>query len=156
MRHRVAITGLGICTSIGCGVEAFWENLVAGRSGISEVTVFDAHALPVRIGGEVKNLNLPLLVPQFPQAAGERDRKIWLGLEAAKQALIGAGLDKGNLQEALIVVGVSLETFFLDDVSSIGRAANSSSALREILQQTDVPRLQTPLDQLFRASVLAR
>ena len=148
MRHRVAITGLGVCTGIGSSVERFWENLTAGHSGISLVTVFDAQALPVRIGGEVKDLNRAQLLSAFPEAAVERDRKIWLGLNAAAQALTSAHLGADALKEALLMVGVSLETFFLQDVSPLAQAENTATALRGILDQSNSPRLQTPLDRL--------
>src|SRR5437762_3159729 len=51
---RVAVTGLGVVTSIGSGWERFWEALLAGRSGIGPVTSFDTTAFPVHIGGEIR------------------------------------------------------------------------------------------------------
>ncbi len=74
--RRVAITGLGICTGVGCGAKSFWSGLVSGRSGIGPITVFDASALPVRIGSQVNDLHPKQLASRFPGAAGERDRKI--------------------------------------------------------------------------------
>jgi 3-oxoacyl-[acyl-carrier-protein] synthase II len=150
MKRRVVITGVGICTGVGCGVEAFWEGLKTGKSGISPITVFDASALSVRIGGQVKELNPERLMTLYPEAEGERDRKIWLGLDAASQAILDAGLHAGALLEALLIVGVSLETFFLNDVSPLADARNTALALRDITQGADGPRLQTPLDRLMR------
>src|SRR5512137_2777235 len=107
MRSRVVITGMGVCTGVGRNTGAFWEGLTAGRSGISLVSAFDASALPIRIAGEVKGLNLDQLKSAFPEAVAERDRKIWLGLQAAGQAIQDAGLEEEGLSEALLVVGVS-------------------------------------------------
>jgi len=148
MKHRVVITGLGTCTGVGSGVKGFWEGLVSGRSGVSLVTVFDASALPVRIGGQVKDLDPRRLVLAFPEAAEERDRKIWLGLDAASQAILDSGVEASALSEALLVVGVSLETFFLEDVSPLARTQNTTMALRDIIQSTRGRRLQTPLGRL--------
>jgi len=53
--RRVAVTGLGVVTSIGSGWRGFWDALLAGRSGISPVTSFDTAAYPVHIGAEVKD-----------------------------------------------------------------------------------------------------
>jgi 3-oxoacyl-[acyl-carrier-protein] synthase II len=152
MKRRVVITGVGICTGVGYGVKSFWAGLISGRSGIGPVTVFDASTLPVRIGGQAKDLDPKQLVSRFPQAAGERDRKIWLGLDAAVQALVNGGLEAGGLAEALLAVGVSLETFFLSDVTTLAQSDNAASALRDIIRGDDGFRLQTPLDQL--ASIL--
>ena len=117
MSRRVVITGLGVCTSVGRGVEEFWRNLLAGRSGIGPITLFDAASFPVQIGGEVKHLALEELTASFPEVAGERDRKVWLGLDAAAQALADADLLMEALANAALFVGVSLETFFLDEVT---------------------------------------
>jgi 3-oxoacyl-[acyl-carrier-protein] synthase II len=148
MKRRVVITGLGLCTGVGCGVELFWQGLVNGRSGLGPVTVFDASALPVRIGGEVKDLALKELAAVFPEAAAERDRKLWLGLDAAIQAIRDGGLAARDLAEAWLIVGVSLESFFLNDVSPLAQAEEPMSALQEIVRNPNGPRLQTPLSRL--------
>jgi len=148
MKRRVVITGLGVCTGVGRGVRAFWEGLTSGQSGISRVTVFDASALPVQIGGQVKELDIERLREVFPEASGERDRKIWLGLDAAAQAVEEAALGPEALAEAVAIVGVSLETFFLEDVSPLARTTNAARAMRGLMEASRPPRLQTPLDRL--------
>ena len=149
MKHRVVITGMGLCTPMGRSVDEFWRNLLAGHSGISRISLFDTSSLPVQIGGEVKNFKPDKLLGDFPEAAGEKDRKIWLGLEAAAGALADSGLPRSALENVPLFVGVSLETFFLEDVTSIAHAAD---AVREFARQVLSPRqqhqLQTPLDRL--------
>ena len=55
---KVAITGLGMVTPLGLDTQTTWQNLLAGRSGISELTHFDASALPTRIAAQVRDFSL--------------------------------------------------------------------------------------------------
>ena len=50
-RPRVVVTGIGVVTSIGIGVEPFWRALLAGQSGISTVSSFDTARYSVHLGG---------------------------------------------------------------------------------------------------------
>lgn len=149
MKHRVVITGMGMCTPMGRTVEEFWRNLLAGHSGISLISLFDTRSLPVRIGGEVTNFEPDELLAEFPEAGGERDRKIWLGLAAAAQALEDSGLTADKLDHAPLFLGVSLETFFLQDVTFLAHAPDAvRNFTGRLLNQEPHHRLQTPLDRL--------
>ncbi len=55
--RRVVVTGVGLVTPLGTGVEKNWDALIAGRSGIGPITRFDASAFPSRIAGEVRDFN---------------------------------------------------------------------------------------------------
>jgi 3-oxoacyl-[acyl-carrier-protein] synthase II len=55
--RRVVFTGMGLITPLGIGVEATWQSLCAGVSGIGPITRFDATTFKTRIAGEVKNFN---------------------------------------------------------------------------------------------------
>ncbi len=147
MKRPVVVTGLGVCSGVASGVAGFWEGLTGGRSGISVVTVFDTSALPVRIGGQVKALHPDALGRAYPEAVGERDRKIWLGLDAVAETIRDGGLES-ELRDAILVVGVSLETFFLNDISCLAGAAIPSLALGDLIRKGNRPPLQTPLDRL--------
>ncbi len=57
INKRVVITGIGIVSSIGIGKDAFWKNLIAGKSGISEIDTFDTSGYPIHRGGVVKNFH---------------------------------------------------------------------------------------------------
>lgn len=57
MNKRVVVTGLGLVTPLGVGVRQTWEALCAGKSGVAEITRFDASAFQTRIAAEVKDFN---------------------------------------------------------------------------------------------------
>ena len=56
-RRRVVITGLGVVTPLGIGVEKTWQGLTTGQSGITKITRFDASKYACQIAGEVKDFN---------------------------------------------------------------------------------------------------
>jgi 3-oxoacyl-[acyl-carrier-protein] synthase II len=56
-KRRVVVTGVGLVSPVGVGTEATWEAIVAGRSGIGPITLFDAERYPTRFAGEVKNFD---------------------------------------------------------------------------------------------------
>ena len=72
--RRVVITGIGPVTSLGIGVEPFWDSLTAGRSGIGLIESFDASDLPVRIAGEVKQFDPSLWLT--PKEVRRADRVV--------------------------------------------------------------------------------
>ena len=53
--ERVVITGIGLVTPVATGREETWQALLAGKSGIAPITLFDCSAFRVRFAGEVKN-----------------------------------------------------------------------------------------------------
>ena len=55
-RRRVVVTGMGVVSPVGIGVDAFWNALLSGKSGVTPITEFDATDFPVKIAGEVKDM----------------------------------------------------------------------------------------------------
>jgi 3-oxoacyl-[acyl-carrier-protein] synthase II len=90
-RRRVVVTGLGLVTPVGIGVEASWSALVAGRSGIGPVTLFDASTFPTRIAGEVKGFDPEKFMER--KEARRNDRFIQFAMAAAEMAWNDSGLD---------------------------------------------------------------
>ncbi len=88
--QRVVITGMGALTPLGLDVEETWAGLIAGRSGITEITLFDASHLPIRIAGEVKGFD-PSDYIDFKEAR-RMARTSQLALAAGMQAMADAGL----------------------------------------------------------------
>src|SRR5438477_11202457 len=63
-QRRIVITGMGAVTPIGLGVPEFWTALLDGKSGIREITSFDASKLPSRVAGEVRNFHVREFIRQ--------------------------------------------------------------------------------------------
>ncbi|HRP94921.1 MAG TPA: beta-ketoacyl-ACP synthase II [Rhodocyclaceae bacterium] len=90
-RRRVVITGLGIISPVGNTIPEAWDNIVNGRSGIGEITRFDASAFPVRIAGEVKGFDTGAYLSA--KEARRMDVFIHYGLAAGIQAIKDSGLE---------------------------------------------------------------
>ena len=91
MSKRVVITGLGAITPIGIGKDAFWESLVAGKSGISLITRFDTTGFTSKIAGEVKDFDYTQYIDK---KEGKRmDRFAHYAVAASKLAVADAKLD---------------------------------------------------------------
>ena len=98
-RRRVVVTGLGLVSPVGNTVSEGWANLLAGRSGIADITKFDASALSVRFAGEVKGFEIEQYIAG--KEARHMDSFIHFGMAAAIQAVQDAGLPTGEaLDEA--------------------------------------------------------
>lgn len=88
---RVVITGMGVVSSLGNDVDVFFENLLAGKSGIDKVTAFDTSSFPCQIGAEVRDFD-PQEWMDFKEVR-RNDRYCHLGMAASKLAVENAGLD---------------------------------------------------------------
>lgn len=106
-KRRVAITGLGILSSVGIGKDKFWQSIKNGRSGIKPITLFNAETFPARIAGEIDDFD-----PQdfFPYELTRRlDRFALLGLAATKLALEDANLpsrfNDGESEKTCVLIG---------------------------------------------------
>jgi beta-ketoacyl-acyl-carrier-protein synthase II len=87
---RVVITGMGVVSVVGTGLQAYWEALKAGKSGIRRITQFDASKFPCQIAGEVPDF----VVENFMDRKEARrvPRSAQFGFAAAKLAMEDAGL----------------------------------------------------------------
>ncbi|MFZ5892508.1 MAG: beta-ketoacyl-[acyl-carrier-protein] synthase family protein [Myxococcota bacterium] len=130
--RRVAITGMGVVAPNGNNPAEFLESLIAGRSGIGPITVFDPASLPTRIAGEVK--------AEYPSPLP--DRKIAFALEAARQAMSQAcehGRPRGR---GGLSLGVGLELFSMDDLTK--KQHGNAPALKDAASRLSF--MQTPSD----------
>ncbi len=91
MKRRVVITGLGIVSPIGNGKDEYWQALKAGKTGVSEITSFDASAYTSRVAGVVRDFDL---TPYMSKKDIKRsDRFTQFAIAAARMALEDANLD---------------------------------------------------------------
>ena len=107
--NRVVITGMGVVAPNGIGLVPFWESLLAGRSGIAAITLFDASDLKSRIAGEIKNFDpFDYIEPELKPRRMARHTQF--AYAATMMALQDADLaiDEANLPSPTpVVVGVS-------------------------------------------------
>lgn len=112
-RNRVVVTGMGVIAPNGTGLKAFWRSLVAGKSGIGPITLFDATGFNSRIAGEVKDFDpLAYMDPLWkPKRMG---RHTQFAYAAAQMALRDAHFDPkmDTLTTVLpVCIGVSSSAF---------------------------------------------
>jgi 3-oxoacyl-[acyl-carrier-protein] synthase II len=103
-KRRVVVTGLGAVSSLGNDVRATWEGLVAGRSGIGPITLFDVSGFRTKLAAEVKSLP----DPDVPSSVRRRlSRTDVIGLAAAAEALADSGLhlSRENPERIGVVLG---------------------------------------------------
>ena len=110
-RRRVAVTGLGALTPLGLNIKEHWEGLLAGRSGITKVTQWDATGYPTQIAGEVKDFDATKFMSA--KEARRMARCSQLAIAAAKEALADAGLSGfDNAGERVgVVMGTAIGGF---------------------------------------------
>ncbi|HUJ86360.1 MAG TPA: beta-ketoacyl-ACP synthase II [Burkholderiales bacterium] len=90
-RRRVVVTGLGIVSPVGVTVPEAWENVLAGKSGITRITRFDPARLASQIAGEVKGFDIAQYLS--PKEARRMDTFIHYGMAAGLQAWRDAGVN---------------------------------------------------------------
>jgi 3-oxoacyl-[acyl-carrier-protein] synthase II len=91
--RRVVVTGIGVISPIGIGAKVFWENLLAGKSGVKRISEFDPSGFPCQIGGEVPPYKIGDFVPKsYRKATKVMARDIELAVIAADDAMKDAGL----------------------------------------------------------------
>jgi 3-oxoacyl-[acyl-carrier-protein] synthase II len=108
---RVVITGMGCVTPYGAGVDLFWENLVAGKSGIAALTAFDPEPYGTRIAGQVPDFRPQDFMPQKDITGSARCMQ--LGVAAARMAVDDARLPLAGTDTSRVGVffGTSVGTF---------------------------------------------
>jgi 3-oxoacyl-[acyl-carrier-protein] synthase II len=94
LNRRVVITGVGLVTPIGIGTEASWSALIAGQSGIGEITRFDTSDYQTKIAAEVKDFDPEAFLPK--KEAKRTERFIAYAIAATQMALEDADLRISN------------------------------------------------------------
>ncbi|MBN2109394.1 MAG: beta-ketoacyl-ACP synthase II [Deltaproteobacteria bacterium] len=108
-KRRVVVTGLGMLSPLGIGVEENWEAAINGRSGIGPITRFDAADFPVKIAGEVKNFN-PDDYIEDKKEIKKMDIFLHYTLAAGKMAVKSSGLEitEQNAERVGVLVGAAI------------------------------------------------
>ncbi|WP_341282891.1 beta-ketoacyl-ACP synthase II [Paenibacillus sp. FSL H8-0537] len=102
--NRVVVTGLGVVSPLGIGVETFWEGMLAGKSGIGPIDTFDAANHKTHFAGLVRDFNPEERFGK--KEARKLDRFTQFGLAAAEEALADSGLQLEQLDRERLAVYV--------------------------------------------------
>ncbi len=146
--RRVVVTGMGVISPVGLDVNTMWQNLIAGRSGIRPITLFDPSDLEVRFAGEAHGFDPLDYMPA--REARRTDRFTQFAIAALEQALAQSGLVVGehNADQVGAIVGagiggISTYTRDLDVLREKGPRHVNPFLLTMI--SADVPAIQIAL-----------
>ena len=108
-RKRVVVTGISALSPLGGTADESWENLLAGKSGIAPITLFDATGFDSRIAGEVKGFS-PEAYSISTKQARRMDRFVQFAVAAGNMLMKDSGLviDDGNADRVSVILGVGL------------------------------------------------
>jgi 3-oxoacyl-[acyl-carrier-protein] synthase II len=108
MKRRVVVTGLGLITPLGTGIQKTWEGICKGASGIDRITTFDTSESPVQIAGEVKDFNAEDFIER--KEIKKMDVFIQYALSAGSMAIEDAGLKitEENADRVGVIVGAGI------------------------------------------------
>jgi 3-oxoacyl-[acyl-carrier-protein] synthase II len=114
-KNKVVVTGIGIISPIGTGIDNFWKSLINGKSGITEITRFNTERYTTRIAGEINDFRPEEYMTDG--LASNLCRYSQLGLSATRMAIRDAGLDTYGLNKDKVGVsiGVGIETLLYYD-----------------------------------------
>ena len=146
--NRVVVTGIGIMCPLGLNISTTWENLVAGKSGIDYITLFDAGSFETRIAGEVKGFDPISYIDR--KEARRMDRfsqfSVAASLEAVEQS--GIQINSTNEDDIAIVVGSGiggLTTLFEQARILVERGPNKVSPFLVPMMISDMAAAQISL-----------
>ena len=103
-KRRVVVTGMGVVSPVGGNLQDSWQAMLAGRSGIGAITLFDASTLPVRIAGEVTDFDPSECIS--PREMRRMDRFVQFGVVAGIEAIKDSGLEISEVNAPMIGVYV--------------------------------------------------
>lgn len=124
MKQRVVITGMGVVTALGQDLNTLWDNLMAGKSGVSVVEAFDVSEYTTRIAASVKDFNPEDYMER--KDARKMDRFVQFAVAAGTMALKDSGIEIGSNAEAERV-GVSIGS----GIGGLGTWEDQHNALLE-------------------------
>ncbi len=129
--RRVVVTGIGVISPVGLDLNSFWDSLVNGRGGISEVENIDISQYPSKIAGEIKDFDVSSIMEK--RDAKKVDRYTHFAIAAALQAWKDSGLDEQQVDRENIGVLVG---------SGIGGIRTTEEQLRVLFDKG--PRRVSP------------
>ena len=131
-KRRVVITGMGVVTPCGIGVEKFWDSMLNGKSGVSLIESIDTEKHTVKIAGEIKDKDFNPEDYMSSKDANRMDRFTQFAMVASDEAIADAGLDEAGIDPYRIGVMVSsaaggFKTFEKNNMAMIQKGPTKGS-----------------------------
>jgi len=149
---RVVVTGAGVVSSIGIGIEDFWRNLIAGQSGISKVELFDTSKFNRHNGGEIKNFRATDFI--HSRIAKFIGRASSMAIAATKLALKDALIPQKEIKDktSAVIIGVTIpEGSTIDESSHFILKNAPDSVAKRFLLNIFSPSLSQNISHFFGA-----
>lgn len=149
--RRVVVTGIGVITSVGIGKDAFWNAIINGKSGITEITSIDTSAYKCHRGGEVKNFNPEDFIPK--RKIKFLGRCSQLAIAAASLALKDAQLPykKTVRREMGVIIGTTTGERPLEELVSAWAKGGLKDIDRTKVLQASVNNISANVGIEFKA-----
>lgn len=150
-KRRVVVTGIGIISSVGIGKDAFWESIVNGKSGITEISSIDTSLYKCHRGGEVKNFNPEDFI--YKRKIKFLGRCSQLAIAAASLALEDARLPyrKTARKEMGVIIGTTTGESPLEELVSAWAKGGLKDVDRTKVLQASVNNISANVGIEFKA-----
>ncbi|MBO6102749.1 MAG: beta-ketoacyl-ACP synthase II [Opitutales bacterium] len=128
-KERIVVTGIGVISAFGDGVEAFWDSISAGKSSITNVSLFDASELNCRVASECRSFDASKYMD--PKQVKRSDRYTHFAIAASKLAMLDAGLETSkNVAPERLGVLIGSGVGGMDTIEKQSRAFIQNGARR--------------------------
>ncbi len=127
-KERIVVTGIGAISAFGDGVDVFWDSITAGKSGITNVSLFDASELNCRVAAECRGFDATKYMD--PKQAKRSDRYTHFAIAGAKLAMQDAGLDLTKVSPERLGVLIGSGVGGMDTIEQQSRAFIQSGPRR--------------------------
>jgi len=152
MNKEVVVTGLGAVSSVGVGKEEFWANILKGKSGISEVTLFDTSKFKRHHAGEIKNFNSSDFIPEnISKFIGRASQ---FAIAATKLALEDANFPFSDIEakKMAIIIGTTMaESSVIDFSGEMFIKEEWDKITKQLLVNTFSPSIARSVGYFFKA-----
>jgi len=148
---RVVVTGIGVVSSVGIGKKPFWQAILSGKSGISEISSFDTSGFKCHRGGEVKNFKPEDFIPK--RRVKFLGRASQMAISASTLALEDANLSAKNLPKTRtgVIIGTTIGEKPLEELVQTWTKGGLKEIDRQRILQASVNNISANTAIYFKA-----